>query len=61
MKCPCKACTERQLGCHGTCKPYIEYRAWREAINQQRQYDRERIVTTHPNKMQALRNRMRGK
>lgn len=34
-KSPCKNCTERYVGCHSKCKPYIEYTqilvAYREA------------------------------
>ena len=27
MRCPCKNCTERKLGCHGTCE---RYKAWKD-------------------------------
>ena len=27
MKCPCKGCDHRKLGCHGICK---DYQAWKK-------------------------------
>lgn len=32
----CKNCTERFLGCHGTCESYIEYRQARDAMLHER-------------------------
>ena len=26
MKCPCKGCTDRKLGCHGMCRKYQEWK-----------------------------------
>lgn len=26
MDCACQGCTERVVGCHGTCEKYAEYR-----------------------------------
>ena len=26
VKAPCKNCAERDLGCHSTCGPYIQYK-----------------------------------
>lgn len=26
IKAPCKNCAERDLGCHSTCGPYIQYK-----------------------------------
>lgn len=34
MNAPCKGCTDRELGCHGTCERYKDYRIWREKIRQ---------------------------
>ena len=38
-KSPCYCCTERRLGCHGTCQDYKKYqRKCRERTERQRQY-----------------------
>ena len=26
MMSPCKKCTKRRIGCHGTCQPYIKWK-----------------------------------
>ena len=36
MKSPCMVCEERVIGCHVTCDRYAEFRARREAINENR-------------------------
>ena len=37
MKCPCKGCFKRKLGCHGFCEEYKTWREWYNRINQKRQ------------------------
>lgn len=32
-KCPCRHCEERKLGCHSTCKKYIEWKNLKEDEN----------------------------
>ena len=27
MTCPCKGCTDREIGCHSKCSKYIEWKA----------------------------------
>lgn len=27
MNCPCKGCTDREIGCHSKCSKYIEWKA----------------------------------
>ena len=31
---PCRYCEKRQIGCHGTCKEYIEWRKYNIWIKQ---------------------------
>ena len=33
MKCPCKECSKREVGCHGKCANYQEWRKWRDEQN----------------------------
>lgn len=30
MSCPCKFCGDREIGCHSTCKSYLDWRSDRE-------------------------------
>ena len=41
MKCPCKGCDHRKLGCHGFCDGYQKWRDWKEEVNRKRQADGE--------------------
>lgn len=27
MTCPCKGCTDREIGCHSKCSEYVKWRA----------------------------------
>lgn len=31
---PCQTCKKRHLGCHGTCKEYLEWKAYRDEVKQ---------------------------
>lgn len=42
MRCPCRYCLERVVGCHAACERYAEYRKKYEALHQEQ--DRERIA-----------------
>lgn len=33
IKCKCKDCTKRQVGCHSTCEDYKAFRAELDAVN----------------------------
>lgn len=35
IPCPCKGCTERQIGCHGNCEGYINYQKQREELKRE--------------------------
>lgn len=39
MTCPCKGCTDRAVGCHGSCAKYQAFNAEREKIRAARQQD----------------------
>ena len=41
MSAPCKNCEKRTLGCHSSCKDYMEYKAEVERIKAVRGWDRE--------------------
>lgn len=35
MTCPCKGCTNREIGCHSKCSKYIEWKAeWDKRKNE---------------------------
>lgn len=34
--CACKGCTDRAVGCHGTCEKYAEFLAKRQAEREER-------------------------
>ena len=36
MNVPCHGCTERKIGCHGSCPRYAEYRSEREEAYKKR-------------------------
>lgn len=35
MKCDCRGCENRSIGCHGKCEKYAEFRARMERIKEQ--------------------------
>ena len=45
MKCPCKGCEDRKLGCHGFCKRYKAFRDEREEISRKR-YEEQKARDT---------------
>lgn len=44
---PCKACVLREVGCHGKCKLYQEYRTAKDVENAQR-YKEKYLETYDP-------------
>lgn len=38
---PCKGCLKHEIGCHGTCKEYLEYRAYRDNLLKRKQQELE--------------------
>lgn len=47
MKNPCKDCTERVLGCHGTCE---KYRGYRKELEDQKEKIRIEKLLKSPTK-----------
>ena len=45
MKCPCRGCEDRKLGCHGFCKRYQAFRDEREEISRKR-YEEQKARDT---------------
>lgn len=39
MQPPCKDCKKRELGCHGRCPEYQEFRKFRDNLNAERLKD----------------------
>jgi hypothetical protein len=48
IECPCKNCTDRQVGCHSKCEKHAEYQAERERAYKQvcETYEKERRLET---------------
>ena len=52
MECPCRACSDRTIGCHGKCEKYIQWSQEQEKlreirnkkVNQERLADEDRIL-----------------
>lgn len=41
MKCPCRGCEERAVGCHGKCERHARWLEYRKSIQAERAKDRE--------------------
>ena len=51
MICPCKGCTDREIGCHSKCSKYIN---WNKIISKKRD-----IVQKEKQKIQVTRSYVR--
>ena len=60
MKCPCKGCLDRKLGCHGRCERYQEWSASRHEINRKRIADKEMIQLSRDHEMKYRKNLKKG-
>ena len=56
MKCPCKACEKRKLGCHGFCEGYKEWAAKRQEANRKRQTEKGNQQLSHDHEMKYRKN-----
>ena len=61
MKCPCKGCDRRKLGCHGFCDQYKEWREWANKINQKRQADGELKQLSRDHELKYRKNLKHGR
>ncbi len=41
MKCPCKDCERRSVGCHGKCDDYKEWKNKHDAVRQKERQERQ--------------------
>lgn len=60
VKCPCKGCADREIGCHGKCERYAAFKEENARVNHERYLDRQRFSMSEPKKKwlqkQARRN-----
>ena len=61
MKCPCKVCDHRKLGCHGMCEPYEAWSASRHEINRKRQEEKDVRRLSHDHEMKYRKNLKQGR
>lgn len=47
MKCACKDCTKRIVGCHATCTSYAEYRAEIDSARKEKNARKSRDTMTN--------------
>ena len=41
MECPCRRCEKREVGCHGKCEDYKEWKAKSDKIREAARKDRQ--------------------
>ena len=61
MKCPCKGCLRRKLGCHGFCEPYKEWRGWHDEVNRKKQADGELRRLSRDHEIKYRQNLKQGR
>lgn len=61
MRCPCKACDHREIGCHGRCEGYQEWTASRHEINRKRAADQELRGISRDHEMKYRKNLKQGR
>lgn len=52
--CVCKDCTKRELGCHGRCKDYQEFKAVRQKISNERRKSTEVYETLKSGRLKRM-------
>lgn len=60
MKCPCKACENRKLGCHGSCEQYQQWTADRHEINRKRFIEGINTQRSRDHEMKYRKNLKQG-
>lgn len=58
---PCKDCTARQIGCHGTCEPHMEFRRYRDTVKAEQYRQREAAEYFIENARKQAQKRRRKK
>ena len=56
MICPCKGCENRTVTCHGTCKGYTEWKAWKAEQEETRKKERPYYDLSHDQEMKYRKN-----
>lgn len=60
--CPCHECDERHVGCHGECRPYLEWTEKRKKEAEARYAQRESSMTMNRQQLKKYwRNSRYGK
>lgn len=57
IKCACKNCVKRSIGCHSRCQEYKEFRAEIDKLNSQKQIDQ---ATVHTIQVMSKRRKKRN-
>ena len=60
MKCPCKGCDNRKLGCHGFCEGYKAWSAEREEVNRKRSAEQDARQLSRDHERKYRRNLKQG-
>ena len=60
MKCPCKGCDHRKLGCHGFCNEYKEWRIEIDERNRNRQKENDSRQLSRDHELKYRRNLKEG-
>lgn len=53
---PCKDCTERAVGCHSTCKKYLEQKECYDQAREKRNEEVNQAALLYEHKQQAMEN-----
>lgn len=59
MKCKCKGCDERHIGCHSECDAYKQYQKYCEGIRKERSKYRDVDCHIFENKMNIREYKMK--
>lgn len=60
MRCPCKGCDRRKLGCHGRCEQYKAWTASRHEINRKRYAEQDVRQLSRDHERKYRRNLKQG-
>ena len=61
MKCPCRGCEDRKLGCHGVCTKYEDWKIERQCkLDWLREQEAPHRETIRKRETQRLRREARG-
>lgn len=61
MICPCKGCVDRTITCHGVCKRYQEWKAWKDDVNRNRKEESDLRQLSRDHEMKYRKNLKQGR